>query len=351
MERKAKGLVRPAHRVTMRDVARLAEVSLGTVSRVVNENPSVARDARDRVLNAIERLGWRPNAVARSMRTATTRTIGCIVPDIRNPLFAGIVKGAEEVLSERGYTLMVASSDEKPPQDRKLINLFMQRRTDGLLLAPTDDMDPQTQATMREIGVPTVLMERDLPTYLDSVASDQSNGIQSAVNYLFSLGHDRIALVTGSRRNRAGRERHRGFLRAFEIAGRRVDPVLLRLESFSADYAYRETLDLLGMREPPSAMIVAGSFMLAGVLRATSMRGRRVPRDLSVISTGDTDLAELAPPSFTVIRWDLALLGREAATLLLERLASSAATYEPKHLQVPTEVVLRRSCAPRNEPD
>lgn len=347
MEGKPKNGARHNDRVTMRDVARLARVSLGTVSRVVNENPSVAVDARDRVLKAIEGLGWRPNAVARSMRTATTRTIGCIVPDIRNPLFAGIVKGAEEVLSERGYTLMVASSDEKPAQDRKLINLFLQRRTDGLLLAPTDDTDSATQTTIQDIESPTVLIERDLPIEFDSVASNQSHGIQSAVNYLFSLGHERIALVTGSRRNRAGRERHRGFELAFRSAGRSPDPALLRLESFSADYAYRETLDLLALREPPTALIVAGSFMLAGVLRATGVRSKRIPEDLSVISTGDTDLAELAPPSFTVIRWDLARLGREAATLLLERLANPSVSYEPRHLQIPTEVVLRKSCAQR----
>jgi len=348
MDGKRKNGGRHGERVTMRDVARVARVSLGTVSRVVNENPSVAVDARERVLKAIEGLGWRPNAVARSMRTATTRTIGCIVPDIRNPLFAGIVKGAEEVLSERGYTLMVASSDEKPVQDRKLINLFLQRRTDGLLLAPTDDTDAQTQASIRDIDAPTVLMERDRPDDLDSVCSNQSHGIQMAVNYLFSLGHERIALVTGSRRNRAGRERYIGFERAFANAGRALEPALLRLESFSAGYAYRETLDLLSLREPPTAIIVAGSFMLAGVLRATAVRGRRIPEELSVISTGDTDLAELAPPSFTVIRWDLALLGREAASLLLERLASPDVPHEPKHLQVPTEVILRRSCVPRS---
>jgi LacI family transcriptional regulator, galactose operon repressor len=337
-------------RVTMRDVARLARVSLGTVSRVVNGNPTVARDARQRVLNAIETLGWQPNAVARSMRTATTRTIGCIVPDIRNPLFAGIVKGAEEVLSERGYALMIASSDERPARDCELIDLFLQRRTDGLLLAPSEDMDPQTQARIRKVGVPTVLMERDLPENLDSVASDQSNGMQSAVSYLFSLGHRRIGLITGNRRNRAGRERHRGFLRAFEAAGLPIDPMLQRVESFSPGYGYREALDLLGMHNPPTAMIVAGSFMLAEVLRASRNRNKRIPEDLSVISTGDTDLAELAPPSFTVIRWDLAALGREAATLLLERLTNPNGAQEARHVLIRTEVVLRKSCVAPSSP-
>lgn len=189
---------------TARDVAKAAGVSTGTVSRVINAHPAVAKDVRQKVLSVIESLGWQPNAVARSMRTASTRTIGCIFADVRNPLYANIIQGAEQAFAESGYTLMVASSGGNSTREAKLIQLFASRRADGLILSNADEEDANIAAAITASGLPTVLVERNLPIEAYSVGTDHRGGMRRAVEYLFSLGHVRIALITGGRADAGG---------------------------------------------------------------------------------------------------------------------------------------------------
>ena len=330
--------------MTAHDVAKAAGVSTGTVSRVINAHPAVAKDVRQKVLDAIDALGWQPNAVARSMRTASTRTIGCIFSDVRNPLYANIIQGAEQAFAENGYTLMVSSSGGDSSREAKLIQLFASRRADGLILSNADEDDAAIAAALRASNLPTVLVERDLPIEADSVGTDHRGGMRRAVEYLFSLGHERIALITGGRRTRAGRERVGGYLDAYEQAGKTPLPDMLRLESLSSDYAFSETQALLGMTVSPTAIIAGGNLMLAGVLRATQMMNVKIPDDLSIVCSGDTELAELATPSVTAIRWDLSAVGREAAKILINRLAGSIPS-KPVRIEVANEIVLRKSCA------
>ncbi len=325
-------------------MAKAAGVSTGTVSRVINDHPAVASNVRQKVLAAIESLGWQPNAVARSMRTASTQTIGCIFSDVRNPLYASIIQGAEQAFAESGYTLMVASSDGETAREAKLIRLFASRRADGLILSNADEEDPNIAAAIKSSGLPTVLIERDLPIEAYSVGTDHRSGMRRAVEYLFSLGHEQIALLTGGQKTRAGRERVGGYLDAYKQMGKIPRPEMLRLESLSSEYALRETQALLAMKHPPTAIIAGGNLMLAGVLRATQMGGIKIPSQLSIICSGDTDLAELASPPVTAIRWDLGAVGREAAKLLVDRLSGTELPPSIR-IEVPNEIVLRKSCA------
>jgi LacI family transcriptional regulator len=333
-----------ASAITAHDVAKAAGVSTGTVSRVINAHPAVAKDVRQKVLTAIQALGWQPNAVARSMRTASTRTIGCIFSDVRNPLYANIIQGAEQAFAECGYTLMVASSGGDSAREAKLIQLFASRRADGLILSNADEEDPDIAAAIKASGLPTVLVERDLPIEAYSVGTDHRSGMRRAVEYLFSLGHERIALITGGQRTRAGRERVGGYVDAYKQAGKVPQSGMLRLESLSSEYALSETQALLAMKSPPTAIIAGGNLMLAGVLRATQMGGVEIPSDLSIICSGDTDLAELATPPVTAIRWDLGAVGRESAKLLINRLSGALPPHFVR-IEIPYEIVLRKSCA------
>jgi LacI family transcriptional regulator len=330
--------------VTAREVAKAAGVSTGTVSRVINAHPAVAEDVRKKVLAAIESLDWRPNAVARSMRTASTRTIGCVFSDVRNPLYAAIIQGAEEALAAEDYTLMVASSSGDPTREARLIQLFASRRADGLILSIADEENKNIIAAVATSRLPTVLVERNLPLDVYSVGTDHRGGMRRAVEYLFSLGHERIALITGGQRTRAGRERLGGYVDAYKAARKMPLPEMLRLESLSSEYAFSETQALLSMKNPPTAIIAGGNLMLAGVLRATHMLNVRIPRDLSIICSGDTELAELATPPVTAVRWDLGAVGREAAKLLIGRLGG-ASVSPCARIEVPNEIVLRKSCA------
>lgn len=335
--------------ITMLDIAREAGVAVGTVSRVVNGNPTVQDDVRQRVLKTIRRLGWQPNVIARSMRTSATRTVGCLLPDLANPLFNLAVKGIEERLRTRGYSLLLASSDYDIANDVNLIELMSQRRIDGMIYAPSNETAQPVLAAVSKLAasIPTVLLERKLELPIDTVHSDQTNGVLHAAEHLIALGHRRIGLITGEPGSRPGKDRYLGYQQAFSRAGLPVDPALLRLEYLTADYAYREVSALLDLPEPPTAIISGGNMMLAGVLRALELKTRRVPDEISVIAVGDTDLAELAAPSFTVVRWDLMSMGTLAAELLLERIERKSAGEDgPRSITVRTEIVLRRSCAP-----
>lgn len=332
-------------RITMRDVAREAGVSVGTVSRVMNNLPGVKPLSRMRVEQAAARLGWKPNSIAASMRTSSTRTIGCILPDIRNPLFAAIQRSAESLLRDHGYTLIVANSNDQLPLERNIVDLMLRRRVDGLIFSPSHESDPEIIRMVQTADVPVVLIERELPYPMDSVVSDQYGGLLQATEHLLSLGHRRIALVTGSVLNRPGRERHRGFMAAYRKAGLVPAPELMLLESLTAEYAFSAVQTLMSQANPPSAIITGGNLMLAGAMRALLLMEKHIPDDVSLIAVGDTDLAALAHPSFTTVRWDLDLMGDEAARALLARLQPGSEDAPTRNTVIPTEIILRGSCA------
>ena len=333
----------PGRRSTIKDVAREAHVSAGTVSRVTSNNPTVHPQIRARVLAAIKKLGYRPSAAAQSMRTAASKLIGCIVSDFSNPLYSAILRSAEPVLSDMGYTLIIASSDDRLDREIELFETFARRRVDGVIAVLSDERDPTLLQSIETAGFPVLLMERDAHFPADVIATDHSSGMRDAVAHLIGLGHARIALVTGSPLTRSGRDRAAGYRAAYAAAGLPVDEALLRCESLTTAFAFAETRRLFGLAKPPTAVIAGGNLMLAGVLRALKALGKSIPGDVSVISSGETELAELASPPITVIRWDLAAFGREAAKLMLHRVGNPDA---PTHrVIVPCELVLRDSCA------
>lgn len=327
----------------MHDVAQRAGVAISTVSRVVNGAPRVASDIRERVEAAIKELGWVPSLAAQAMRGAATRMVGFIFSDVRNPMYASAIKGAEDVLSQHGYALMVASSGGSSERELALLALFQRRRADGLLFGVEDESHPGVTRAVEAASFPTVLIEREMSLPINAVGADHYTGVQQATRHLIGLGHRRIALISGGRRNRVGRDRLAGLTHAHEEAGLALDADLLRLDSFSPDYAFRETQMLLGLAQPPTAIIAAGMHLLEGVLPALRAARVEVPRQLSLVCSNDTPLARLATPAISAIRYDAHALGAEAALLLLRRMEGQE---PPSHtrIQIPTELVLRESC-------
>ncbi|MFC4276349.1 LacI family DNA-binding transcriptional regulator [Achromobacter aloeverae] len=338
-----------AARITVHDVARAAGVAIGTVSRVVNGAPSVAPDVRQRVEAAIAELGWAPSAAAQAMRGAPTRMVGFIFSDIRNPLYSSMIKGAEDVLSEHGYMLVVASSDGQPAREIALMQLFKRRRADGMLFAVEEESNADVLRCVADTGYPIVLLEREMAAALGAVGADHLSGTRHATAHLLSLGHRRIALISGGRNNRVGRDRLAGLVQAHEAAGVPLDPALLRLDSFASEYGQREVQLLLELDAPPTAIVAAGMHLLQGVLQGIRMKGRRIPQDISLVASNDSPLAQLVTPPVDVIRYDAYALGREAALLLLRRMNGESIPPATR-VEVPTEFVLRASSAPPDAP-
>ncbi|MFO1282380.1 MAG: substrate-binding domain-containing protein [Burkholderiales bacterium] len=330
---------------TIRDVAKEARVSLGTVSRVLNGHESVSPEIRARVERAIRTLGYAPNAVAQSMRNKQTRTVGCIIRDINLPALAAFVRAAHDVLFQAGYALLLTNSEGRREREFELVSLLASRKADALILAHHSEEDVELHRMLEATGMPVVLFDRERPEWADAVMVDHRGGVRRATEQLLQLGHRRIALITGHPALYPARARIAGFEAAHKAYGVRLAPDLVRTESFLADYAFQQTSILVASKSPPTAIIAGGIDVLPGVLRALRMRGLEIPRDLSLVAASDSDLAQLSVPPITVESWDYAEVGRIAAQLVLERIGSTAGT-EPRRVLVPAELIQRGSCGP-----
>lgn len=332
-------------RLTVHDVARLAGVSTGTVSRVVNNVPGVRPAVAKRVRAAIEELGWSPNIAAQNIRASTSRMIGFIFSDIRNQLYATMTKGAEEVLAPRGYLLVSSSSDGLAEREVDLIDLFKRRGADGLILAISDEDNAAVRSAIARAGISFVMLERALDGEATSISADHYGGTRQAVEYLIGMGHRRIAMITGGRGTLVMRERLRALEEGLAAAGFEVDPDLLKVDSFDAEYGYRQLQGLMTMEAPPTAILCLGVRLLPGVVSALQTMGKSYPQDVSLICSNDTDLARIVTPPITAIRYDALELGRMAAQSLLEQIAATESSAKPKRFEIPTELVLRGSVA------
>jgi len=281
------------------------------------------------------------------MRYKSTKIIACVARDISIPGFGATVNAAQDVLRESGYSLMLATSDDRRDREIELFASLRQQRIDGLILTLSTEKDQELIEAIASIKVPVVLLDRDISSAFDAVNVDHRGGILAATEYLLGLGHKRIALLTGRADVWAARERIIGYRNAHEAVHQPIESNMICEGSFAAEFAFREMTALLESSHPPTAVIAGGMSMLPGTLQAIVSRGLRIPHDISVIASGDTDLAALATPSITAIRWDNTEVGRAAVNLLLGRL-SGEIDGTSRRIHLPAEIVMRRSCSAPN---
>ena len=337
------GAAKPA---TIRDVARTAGVSVGTVSRSLNAPDTVRRATLEKVQAAIETLGFKPDPRAQGMRRRNTMAVGFISNDISNPVHAVVFRGAETELRARGYSLLVVNTGGYAEREADAIATLQHGRVDGLIMTINSEQDRRCRALLAEARVPSVLLDREIDIELDAILTDHATGMLQAVDYLIELGHRRIALITAGMDIRPGRERVRGFSEAFARRALPLPRDLIRAQSLSADFGFRETTALLQLPDPPTALIAGGNQILVGVLKAVQQVGIEVPKQLSLITCDRTDLATTYPGPLTVIDRNLAEIGRTAADLLLERMGEGEGATRPAvRIAFPTHLVLGRSCA------
>jgi LacI family transcriptional regulator len=334
-------------RITIRDVAQRAGVSIGTASRALNRTGRVSDESIDAVTRAARHLGYAPDGVARSMRTRSTGVVGILVSDLSNPLYAAIITAAEMTVQAAGYSLLVASTYNQKFKERALIDVFRGRRVDGLILGACETESAELLATLAR-HVPVVALDRDFNNECSGVHVDHYQGALKATQYLLNLGHRRIALLTPGAKMRPGRERIEGFRDAYAQHGLSPADDLVRMERSAMEFAFSEALALLSQPEPPTAFLCLGTRILAGVLKAARHSGRSIPEDISVVSIGDGDLSQLFTPTITALTWDLGAVGTAAAELLLKQLDGDTSTpAASERILITTELVLRDSCQPR----
>lgn len=335
----------PRQRATIVDVAQHAGVSVGTASRVINGFENVNHSLRDKVMQSIAALEYRPNSSAQDVRRGQSRLVGIVVRDITVSPLARFVSFAQETLAEAGYTVLISSSNNNPDHELKLLDSLMRRGVDGLITTVASEQNEKLHNALEKLGIPIVLLDRDHPSGFDSVLIDHKSGTKLAVEHLLDIGHRRIALLTGEPNLRPSFARRHGYEAAYSGRSIQVDPSLIFAESFSGDYAYNKTVELLVDDPSITAIIVGGIGMLAGVLQAIRAQNLQIPQDISVISGSDSELAMLVSPAVTAVRWDYGEVGHNAAKLLLERLGGAAAS-RPRVRTFRTDLILRGSSAP-----
>lgn len=334
-----------AGKVSVRDVAKEAGVSIGSVSRVLNGGTYVSTDLRNKVMSAVERLGYQPDANARNLRMGHSKTIGCLIPDLANPLYAAHVSAIEDRLQEDGYMLLLGSSKGSQIREKELMNLFISRSMDGIIAAPLREETGEQLDIFTRCPLPLVIVDRDMEAPGDRVVIDHSGGVQKVLEYLFSLGHRRIILLTPGTDIRPGRERITGYYEAHKKAGIEVDPSLIRAINPRLISSYEDVRGLLTSKAPPTAIIGLGTQILSAAMRAVYDAGLTIPGDMSIVGIGTPDTAEFAYPPMTMLRFDLEDYGRTAADLILDRI-SSGERSAPHHIVKPMELVIAGSCGP-----
>lgn len=334
-----------AQKPTIRDVAHAAGVSLGTASRALNRSGSVSADAIEAVARAASKLGYQPDMVAKSMRGTAIPAIGVLLSNIGNPLYSQIYVALEERLQREGYAVLLANTHTDSKREMAMVDMFARHRLSGVFLGPCASESDALETQLASRFGAVVTLDRDMSHVGDVIHVDHFGGAFRATRHLLNLGHQHIALLTPGATTRPGRERIAGYRAAFAERGMPVAESLIRAERSSTEFPFSEALGLLSLDTPPTAFVCLGTRILAGVLKAIKQAGRTIPDELSVVSIGDNDLAQLHLPEITTLGWNFETVGTTAAELLLKRLA--APSTERQRVVFTPEIVLRESCGPR----
>jgi LacI family transcriptional regulator len=333
-------------RVTIRDVANLAQVSLGTVSNVLNNPSSVATTTRNRVLDAINTTGFVRSTAAHQLRVGKSGTIGVVLLDIANPFFAEMARGAEHVLRERDYVLMLCSSDESAEREQRYFRVLEEHRVDGLLISPVE-RDLEGTAQLVAHGIPTVLLDRDGSSRgLCSATVDDVRGAELAADHLFELGHRTVAFVNGPSTIRQCIDRKEGARRAARRARRRGKTTLREVPvgALTIEHGEAAVAALFALEPRPTAVMCANDLLALGVLRGLAAAGVGVPDEMAVVGYDDVAFASMLSPSLSSVRQPKYELGVVAAELLLEEVGGLP--HEHRAIRFEPELVVRASSAP-----
>ena len=338
--------------VTSEDVAHLAGVSRATVSYVVNNGPRpVAHETRQRVLQAIQKLGYQPNAVARNLRMQRSSTLGLIVPDTHNPYFSEVARGIERIAFEHGYTVFLCHSGSDLACEIKYIDMLHAQRVAGIIWIPgTADFTPYQR--LSGYGIRTVIIDRLVSNdKVPAVTADNYHGGILATKHLLDLGHRRIGYISRPVDLSHSKGRFQGFQAALQQAGIGYDPDLVVKGGFMLEDGKRAVQQLLALDEPPTAIFAYNDIMAIGALRALHEHGLRVPEDFSLVGFDDIAQASFTCPALTTVylpKYEMGQLGAELLISLIEKKKPDASVLAP----LDVELVVRESTGPvKNQPE
>ena len=332
---------------TAKDVAKRANVSTATVSRIINGQSNVTPESRARVLEAIQALNYRPSRVARRLRTNSTYVIGLIISDIQNFFYTSLTRGVEDVALQNGYSVILCNTEEDPRRERQYLEVMYEENVAGIILASAipGDYDPQ----LPNGHIPIVALDRLVSArQLDTVLADNIVGARTAVTHLLSLGHRRVGAIIGAQGITSSLERQAGYEQALTEFGLPVEPELIRkVDLRQMDDSRRKMLELLALPNCPTAVFTGNALITLGALTAVHEAGLRIPEDIALVSFDDVPWGQLLNPPLTAMSQPTYQLGKTAAEMLVARIANP--TAPTTEVRLPLTLIVRESCGAKRQ--
>lgn len=329
---------------TIKDVAKLAGVSVATVSHVVNETRFVSEETKQKVLSAMKDLSYKPNAVARSLRRKESKIIGLVLPDNTNPYFAEIAWSIEYASRNHGYSLILCNSDGDVKKEETYINVLIEKQVDGVILVAAGDSTANFMK-LKERNISTVMVDRDSPSVnTDSVQIDNATYGEIATSHLIELGHKKIACITGPRDVTPSFDRVDGYKKAMKLNDLPVPDEYVVKGDFKPQGGYLAACKLLDLEDPPTAIFACNDLMAFGISHAARERDMLVPRDLSVVGFDDIYLSTYSNPPLTTIKQPRLEMGDEAVNALVLRIKNP--DRPARSILLHAELVVRSSTMP-----
>lgn len=331
--------------VTIYDIAKKANVSPMTVSRVINNSPLIKESTRQKVEQVIRELDYVPNKQARSLTSKETKLVSLVIPDISNPFFTNIARGAEDKALQLGYQLILGNTDENQGKEAKYMDMLLSTGVDGVLIVPAGGESAAHLSKLVKRRVPFVYIDRTVDAYpADSVTGDNLSTTRQLVKHLLELGHDRIALINGPGYLSNARERAQAFQETLLLSGIPLDPDYMIETHFKSDNLDEIIHKLMSLKpeKRPTAVLAANNFIGVNTLRALRALKLRVPEDMAVACFDDPDIIPDYNPLLTVAKqpaYDMGFIGMQ---LLIERIQGGAPA-SPRKIVLPAELVVRSS--------
>ena len=332
-------------KITLKDVAREAGLSVTMVSRVLGNYGYFSEETKSKVLKAAEKLNYKPDVIARGFKTRQTKAIGAVVSDVLTFFFTTLVRGIEDVASQSGYSVILCNSDEDAIKERGYLLALYERNVDGLIVSPSTGNHSYLKKLSRG-GMPLVLVDRGIRGLkVSTVLVDNEAGSYEAVNYLMSLGHRRIGIITGLKGVTTSKERLAGYKKALEENHISLEPELIKGGDYRREKANQVTEEFLKMKHPPTALFVSNEPMASGALLALRKNKVKIPEEMAIIGFDDPVWTPLTEPALTTVSQPSYSMGTLACQDLLKEIKGVS------HSKIPSEdiilkpkLIIRESC-------
>lgn len=309
-------------KATIKDVAKMANVSTATVSRVLNNNYPVSEEVMEKVLSAMNELEYKPSSIARSLRINKSNLVAIVVADIRNPYYASIAREIDNILFHEGYNLILCSTDESPDKERKVLDLLIKKNVDAVAISPCVKDTTNIMELLQE-DIYTILIDRKIPSlHLPFIGGNNFEDSYLLTEHLIKKGHRQIAIMVGSLDNSTGEERFNGYKKALENYQLPYNEGLVLSGDFIEDKAFASMDQFFSTQDSkePIAIVSCNNLMTEGIMKAAKKHNKRIPEDLSLVSFGEIESQELIVPKVTCIKQNVKSIGKHVAKMISDQL-------------------------------